>query len=108
MNLNINPPNYHSFTGFAKYKCKPKEADELRYAIKDCLPDSFVFWDKKIGKKKTYFILTDEHADKFVDKTGKMDFWDLKENIEKIFKEKARKLDIEELKNALEKGTLNI
>lgn len=109
MNINLNTPAERThFEGFAKFKCKHKEAKALKKAVEEALPDSFVFSDKKPGEKKTYFILTDEHADRFLDFVGKMNFLDLKQNIEKILNEKARKINIDDLKKALENGTLSV
>lgn len=109
MILNVNTPcDKQNFEGFAKFKCKHKEAKILKSAVKEALPDSFVFSDKKPGEKKTYFILTDEHADRFLDFVGKMNFLDLKQNIEKVLKAKAKKIDVDDLKKALEEGTLSV
>ena len=109
MNINLNTPAERThFEGFAKFKCKHKEAKALKKAVEEALPDSFVFSDKKPGEKKTYFILTDEHADRFLDFVGKMNFFDLKQNIEKFLNEKARKINIDDLKKALENGTLSV
>ena len=102
------PVAKQNFEGFAKFKCKHKEAKALKKAVEEALPDSFVFSDKKPGNKKTYFILTDEHADRFVDFIGSINFFDLKQNIEKFLNEKARKINIDDLKKALENGTLSV
>lgn len=109
MNININTPSTKpSFSGFAKFKCDLKEASELKKSVKECLPNCYIFWDKKISDKKTYYILTDKHKNKLLNYFGKMDFMDLKENIEKVFNEKAKKIKLNDLKKSLEKGKLSI
>ncbi len=109
MNLNVNTPSINpSFRGFAKFKCDPSEAKELKQAVKECLPDCYVFWDRKIKNKNTYYILTGKHKNKLLDYYGKIDILELKENIEKIFNEKAKKIKLDKLKNSIRKGNLSI
>lgn len=109
MNLNVNTPTSGpSFSGFAKFKCDPSEAKELKQAVKECLPGCYVFWDKKIKSKNTYFILTGKHKDKFWDNFSKIGIVKMKENIEKIMKEKAKKIKLDKLKKSLKKGNLSI
>ncbi len=96
---NINP----NFTGFAKFTASPKNAKDLAAKIKANLPESYVFSDKRPTKKKTYYIITGKHQDKFIDLIRKKDifFLELKQNIEKFMGEKAKKLSTRALKKDL-------
>lgn len=107
--MNVSAPKeIPNFTGFVKFKCSSSEAADLKYAIKESLPDCFIFSNKKNNENRTYYILTDKHADKFLKKIRKMNFGDLRENLEKVFKEKAKKIDVEELREKIAKGRLDI
>ncbi len=109
MNLNVNTPTSSpSFRGFAKFKCDRSEAKQLKRGVKDCLPNCYILWDGKIKNKNTYFILTGKHKDKFLKHFGEMSIMKLKENIEKIFREKAKKIKLDDLKKGLRKGNLSI
>lgn len=97
-----------NFQGFAKFKAKHHEANHMAKKVKEALPDSFVFWDKKNNQKKTFYILTGKHQDKFISMTGKTDFYDLKENIEKYMNEKAKKISLKKLHKKIKNGELKI
>ena len=100
--------NNIQFQGFAKFKANHHEAKHLANKVKKALPDSFVFWDKKNNQKRTYFILTGKHQDKFMSLIEETEFYNLKENIEKYMNEKAKKISLKKLYKKLENGKLTI
>ena len=104
----INSSHQPDFQGFAKIKGKPHEVREIAGKIKEALPDSFVFSEKKHHHKKTYFILTGKHQDKFIDLLNRVGLFDLKQNIEKNFGEKARKLSLKDVQKLLKKDKFQI
>lgn len=97
-----------SFQGFAKFKAEPQRASELAKEIKSKLPEGFVFWDRKGQNDKTYYIITDSHQDKFLDKIGKVELNKLKNNIEKYMGEKAEKLSLKKVESLLKKDEFKI
>lgn len=104
----INSSYQQNFQGFAKIKGKPHEVREIAGKIKEVLPDSFVFSNKKHHHKKTYFILTGKHQDKFMDLFGQVELFDLKQNIEKHMGIKAKKLSLEDVQKRLKKDKFKI
>lgn len=103
-----NTPSVIHFQGFAKFKGKPHAATHTAEKIKDTFDSAFVFWDKKIKKEKTYYILTGKHKDKFISLMGDIDMFELKENIERYMKEKAKKFTVKELHKQIKNGKLKI
>ena len=97
-----------SFHGFAKFKAEHHKANHIAKKIKKALPDSFVFWNKKNNQKKTFYILTGKHQDKFVSQLDNVDIYDLKQNIEKYLNEKAKKISLKKLEKQIESGKLKI
>ena len=95
-----------TFTGFYKIKGTAHDLKPLVEPIRDALPDSFVFFKDKSKWKRTLYILTGKHKDKIIDKFGRVDIMDLKENVEKYLAEKAVKLKFEKIKKAIEDDKL--
>ncbi len=93
-----------SFTGFAKFSGNYKHAKTVAQKVKENLPNSFVFSDKKISKDKTYYIITGKHKNKFIKLIRKNNsiFLNIKQNIEKYMDEKAKKLKIKKLEKLLD------
>lgn len=97
-----------NFQGFAKFKAKHHEANHMAKKINEALPDSFVFWDKKNNQKKTFYILTGKHQDKFLSMLDDIEIYDLKQNIEKYLNKKAKKISVKKLEKQIKKGELKI
>ncbi len=97
------------FTGFAKIKGTARQLNPIQNAIKETLPESFVFYSDKSKHKRTLYILTGKHQDKFLDcmKTNP-DFTDLKEFVEKYLGKTAKKLKRHDVKEALKNGTFYV
>lgn len=93
-----------SFTGFAKFSSDNKHAKNVAQKVKENLPNSFIFSDKKISKNKTYYILTGKHKNKFIKLMRKKNsiFLNIKQDIEKYMEEKAIKLNIKKLEKLLD------
>ncbi len=103
-----NTPSVIHFQGFAKFKGKPQAATRTADKIKENFESPFVFWDKKIKKEKTYYIITGKHKDKFISLMRDIDMFELKENVEKYMKEKAEKISLKELHKQIKNGKLKI
>lgn len=104
----LQQSNQPSFQGFAKFKGEPSDVNKIAKDVEKKLKNGFVFWDKKIRKEKTYYILTEEHKNTFLDFVGKVDMFDLKENIEKYINEKAKRLSLKQIKQLLKKDKFKI
>lgn len=92
-----------TFTGFYKVKGTARELRPLVHPIKEAFPDSFVFFKDKTKWRRTLYILTGKHQDKFVENIGKVDFMDLKEQVEKFLGEKASKIKLKKIKKMIDK-----
>lgn len=108
MFINANLDNQVNFNGFAKFKGTKHEVEKTTKLIKEALPDSFVFSDKNKGKKKTCFILTDNHQTNFLNLLDEVEISDLKVNIEKYLGEKAEKLSLKKINKQLKKNEFKI
>lgn len=98
---NINQNQQIQFQGFSKFSKKPEQAKQVAAKLKEKYPDSFIFSDKKVKNKKTYFIITGKHQNKFLKLLDKVELFDLKKNIEKYMQQKADKLSRKEIKKLL-------
>ena len=90
-NITQNNTTTLNFQKFYKVNGENHKLKSIKHIINESLPDSITFIKKK-KNKHTLFILTEEHADKFLNIIPENHFRELSAKPEKFLKEKAEKL----------------
>ena len=96
------------FTGFVKIKGNAHNL--VAKSIRETLPESFVFYGDKSKYKRTLYILTGKHQDRFIScmKKKNSSFMDLKQNVEKYIGKTAKTLKRKNVEKELKNGSFNV
>lgn len=98
------------FTGFVKIKGSAHKLNPVANSIRETLPESFVFYGDKSKYKRTLYILTGKHQDRFVScmKKKNNSFMDLKQNVEKYIGKTAKTLKRKNVEKKLKNGSFYV
>ncbi len=98
------------FTGFVKIKGSAHKLNPVAKYIRETLPESFVFYGDKSKYKRTLYILTGKHQNRFVScmKKKNNSFMDLKQNVEKYIGKTAKTLKRKNVEKKLKNGSFYV
>ena len=110
MQVNYSTSTSYSpnFQRFVKIKGDPAGIKKLKKDFKLYSDDLNTIIRKKDHKSHILYVLTGETYDKFLDLIPKMEYRDLKHNLEKCLGLKPERMSFDEAKKCLDKGTFTL